>query len=65
MNTRISIVNKHSKKDNLVVLAEKSKLQWASEVLNKEEISYLKSAIKKDVHQVVFPKGEQLSLIHI
>ena len=65
MNTRISIVNKHSKKDNLVVLAEKSKLQWASEVLNKEEISYLKSAIKKDVHQVVFPKGEQLIVVQV
>lgn len=65
MNTKVRIVKTFNKKENLVVLAEKSNLGWASEYLGKEEIQYLKNAIKNDITQIVFPRGTQLIVVQI
>jgi len=65
MNTKVTIVKTFSKKENLVVLAEKSNLGWTSDLLGKEEVQYLKNAIKNEIHQVVFPKGNQIIVVQI
>lgn len=65
MNTKVRIVKTFNKKENLVVLAEKSNLSWATDLLGKEEIAYLRSAIKNEISQIVFPKGNQIIVVQI
>jgi leucyl aminopeptidase len=65
MNTKVKIVKTFNKKENLVVLAEKANLAWAADYLGKEEIQYLKNAIKNEISQVVFPKGDQIIVVQI
>jgi len=65
MNTKVRIVKTFNKKENLVILAEKSNLRWTTDFLGSAEIQYLKNAIKDDISQVVFPKGKQIIVVQI
>jgi len=65
MNTKLSIVKAYNKKDNLIVLADKSNLSWAKELLNSEEVQYLRAALKKDITNVVFPKASSIILVQV
>ena len=65
MNTKLSSVKAYNKKDNLVVLSDKSNLSWAKELLNPEEIQYLKAAVKKDIFSILFPKASSIILVQI
>ena len=63
MITKLSSVKAYNKKDNLIVLTDKSNLSWAKDLLNKEEILYLKTALKNDIFNVMFPKASKIILV--
>ena len=63
MNTKLTSVKAYNKKDNLIVLTDKTNLSWAKDLLSKEEVQYLKSALKKDIYNVVFPKASNIILV--
>jgi leucyl aminopeptidase len=63
MNTKLSSVKAYNKKDNLIVLTDKSNLSWAKDLLSKDEVQYLKSALKKDILNVVFPKANNIIVV--
>jgi len=65
MSTKVSSIKAVNKKDNLIVLTEKSNLKWASDFLNKEETQYLKKAIKEEIFQVIFPKASSLIIVQV
>ena len=59
MNTKISILRSDKYKDDVVVLSDKNNLSWTSSILSKDEITYLKSAAKKEINSVFIPNLEK------
>ncbi len=56
MNTNISVTKSIKSTDTLILLADRKKLNWASEVLNAEGAGYIKKAAKKDINSVFIPR---------
>lgn len=64
MNTKISISRSDKYKGDLIVISDKNNLRWANSVLSKENQTYLKSAVKKDIDFVIIPKVDGLCMVH-
>ncbi len=56
MNTNISVTKSIKSTDTLVLLTDRKKLDWATEMLNKEGAGYVKKAAKKDINSVFIPR---------
>ncbi len=59
MNTKVSISRSNKYNDDLIFLTDKKDLSWATTVLSKTEVAYLKSAAKKEINFVFIPKVEK------
>ncbi len=63
MNTKLSVINTHKSKDNLIILADKTDLNWSNAYLSNTEQTFLKNAIKKGVSHVFFPQAERAIIV--
>ncbi len=63
MNTKIKVVRSARTGDNLIILAEKSRLTWTKSYLNEEESAYIRKAVKEDINQIIFPRNTGLIVI--
>jgi len=59
MNTRISVIKSHKSNDNLLILTDPQKFDWAKNILNDADINFLKSAAKSKVPYIFIPKEKK------
>ena len=64
MNTKVTVTSAYKNNDHLIILSDSNNISGFSSFLNKSEIVFLKSAIKKELPFVVFPTQERLIIIH-
>lgn len=63
MNTKVQVVESHKSTDNLIILADKTNLDWSSSYLSDTEITFLKAAIERKVQHVFFPQAPRAIII--
>lgn len=64
MNTKVTVSPSYKDNDHLIILADSDNISGISTFLNTNELSFLKTAIKKEVCYIVFPSSERLVFIH-
>lgn len=63
MNTKIKVVRSYKASENLIILAEKTRLVWTKSYLNEEEAAYVRKAAEEDINQIIFPKKDRLIVV--
>lgn len=63
MNTKLTVVNAPKPTDTIIILADKSDLNWTNSYLSKNECTFLQAAIKRGVQHVFFPQKERAIIV--
>lgn len=64
MNTKISLSRSEKFTGDLIILANRNNLKWAQSLFAKEELDYLKSAVKKEIDFVIMPNAKRMMIVH-
>lgn len=63
MNTKVTVKNSHKSTDNLLILADKTNLNWTKSIFSDQERQFLQKSIKNSTSHVFFPQGNRVVIV--